>query len=290
MLYKTLKQYYKQTKCVPKPFLKWVGGKRQIITCLQRKLCKNISTYFEPFLGGGAMFFNLAKFQHVDFYLSDLNFELILSYVVIRDKVKEVIESLKNHSYEYFMDPRNYYYHVRNSNPKNHVDITSRLIFLNKTCFNGLYRVNKKGKFNVPLGKYSKPNIVNEDNLLMVSNILQSEMVILSCMDFSAICSKVQKDDFVYLDPPYYPTNNTSNFTSYTNKNFKLVDFYRFVTLSEKLHDLGCKVMISNSNTKFILDSFSSRHWKIFNVEANRTINSKSQSRKNYVELIITNY
>ncbi len=284
-------QYYLQINHAPKPFVKWVGGKRQLMTHLQKKLCKNMNNYFEPFLGGGALFFNLSyNLERINFNISDLNSELILSYVVIRDQVQELIEALQNHSYYYALNSKDYYYYVRKSKPKNQVDVASRLIFLNKTCFNGLYRVNGDGKFNVPLGKYSKPNIINKENLLNISNLLQTKKVSIKCSDFFDIYKDTQKNDFVYLDPPYYPISTTANFTSYTSNNFKLTDFCRLVDLSEKLHDLGCNIMISNSNTQFILDSFSSSHWHISYFETNRSINSNPKNRKHCSELIITNY
>lgn len=284
-------QYYIQINKEPKPFIKWVGGKRQLITYLQKKLWKNMNDYFEPFLGGGALFFNLSfNMKKINFNISDLNPELIRSYIVVRDQVEELIESLQNHSHHYKLNPKSYYYYVRESKPKNDVDLASRLIFLNKTCFNGLYRVNSAGKFNVPLGKYSKPNIVNKENLLNVSSLLQTLNVSIKCNDFFDVYKKIQKNDFIYLDPPYYPLSSTSNFTSYTNNNFKLTDFYRLLDLSEKLHELGCKIMMTNSNTQFILDSFSASHWRILNVQTNRTINSNPKHRTHYSELIITNY
>jgi len=153
----------------PKPFVKWAGGKRQLIPILSQHIPKNFGSYFEPFLGGGAMLFHiLSENLDIRYCVSDLNSDLVLSYITIRDKLDELISSLKNHSKNYSKNSKTYYYTIRNSEPTTQVEKTSRLIFLNRTCFNGLYRVNSKGKFNVPLGRYTNPNIVNEENLSSV--------------------------------------------------------------------------------------------------------------------------
>ncbi len=272
-----------------RPFVKWVGGKRQILSELKKYIPKNIDVYFEPFLGGGALFFNmLYNTIHTKFNISDLNPELVLSYITIRDNVNELIESLENHSYNYFMNPMLYYYSIRKSSPKKQIDKVSRFIFLNKTCFNGLYRVNKNGRFNVPLGKYCNPNIVNKENLLNISSVLQNKITSIKCQDFEIIYNFAEKNNFIYFDPPYYPIHN--NFTSYTNKNFKHTDLKRLAILSEKLNDKGCKVMISNSNSPIVADLFSSSYWNIVTIKTNRTINSNIKDRRGCCELIITNY
>jgi len=161
---------------------------------------------------------------------------------------------------------------------------------LNRTCFNGLYRVNSKGKFNVPLGKYTNPNIVNEDNLHSVSNILQSSKVSIQCRDFEAVLRDAKKGDFVYFDPPYQPVSDTANFTSYTNKDFTFDDLSRLANLCMKLNSKGCNVLLSNSNSKEVAEMFSNKPWKISKIQANRSINSNSKKRTGHFELLIKNY
>lgn len=222
--------------------------------------------------------------------VSDLNSDLVLAYVTIRDKVDELISSLKSHSKKYFKNSKSYYYEVRESKPKNQVEKTSRLIFLNRTCFNGLYRVNSKGKFNVPLGRYTNPNIVNEENLRSVSIALKSKKIQINCRDFSATFDDVKKDDFVYFDPPYQPVSSTANFTSYTNRDFTYDDLKRLFKLCKKLDSKECKFMLSNSNSEQVLKTFSNNSWKVFEIEANRAINSNSKKRTGHSELLIKNY
>lgn len=274
----------------PKPFVKWAGGKRQILPILHHHFPKSFGTYFEPFLGGGAVLFHLLSQKHsMKCKVSDLNSDLILSYVTIRDHIDSVIDSLKNHARNYKRNPKKYFYQIRNSEPKNNVEKTSRLIFLNRTCFNGLYRVNSKGKFNVPLGKYTNPVIVNEDNLMSVSHFLRSKNIEISCRDFSSILNEAKKDDFIYLDPPYYPTSKTANFTSYTSKNFGTTDLKRLVELCYKLDSKGCLVLLSNSNSTDVCKHFD-KPWKFVEISANRSINSNSKGRKGHSELLIKNF
>ena len=219
-----------------------------------------------------------------------MNSDLILSYVTIRDKIEELIKSLEKHSDKYFKDSKSYYYLVRGSNPKGQVEKVSRLLFLNKTCFNGLYRVNSKGKFNVPLGRYTNPNIVNKENLLDVNQVLCSENITITCRDFSSIISEVQRGDFVYFDPPYQPVSKTANFTSYTNRDFSYQDLKRLAKISHELDSKGCMVMLSNSNSNEVQKLFSSTRWKIVEIEAKRAINSDSKKRTGHSELLIKNY
>ncbi|NWJ99080.1 DNA adenine methylase [Marine Group I thaumarchaeote] len=283
-----MQQVYSQE---PRPFVKWAGGKRQLLHELERNYPKKFGTYFEPFLGGGAVMFNLlAKHPDMKCHVSDLNSDLILTYVAIRDKVTEVIESLENHSKKYQKNTNFYYYHVRESEPTSQIEKVSKLIFLNKTCFNGLYRVNRKGKFNVPLGRYTNPNIVNKENLLTASRILQSSNLEFFCRDFETILHDIKKGDFVYFDPPYQPVSNTANFTSYTNRNFTDDDLERLVNLAEKLDSIGCKVLLSNSKSKKVENSFSSSKWKIKEIQVNRAINSDSKKRTGHSEILVKNY
>ena len=287
-----MKQQYKQiTALAPKPFVKWAGGKRQLLPILSQHIPKNFDTYFEPFLGGGAVLFHLiSQNSQLKCFVSDLNSTLILSYVTIRDKVDDLIMSLEEHSKNYFKNTEEYYYQVRDSNPKNQIDQVSRLMFLNKTCFNGLYRVNSKGKFNVPIGKYVNPNIVNKENLLILSHALQSKGISIKCEDFTTALKKPQEDDFVYLDPPYQPVSSTANFTSYTNDNFGYKDQERLFAEFKKMDSKGCKIMLSNSKSQEVIELFSEYSDNIIEINTNRFINSNSKKRTGHTEILIKNY
>lgn len=286
-----MKQQYDQILVTPKPFVKWAGGKRQLIPILNQNLPESFGTYYEPFLGGGALLFHILTDKNGQkCNISDLNSDLVLAYTTIRDRIDALITSLKNHEKNYQKDSESYYYSIRESNPRSEIEKTSRLIFLNRTCFNGLYRVNSKGKFNVPLGKYSNPNIINEENLRAVSHILQSSRISIKCRDFEAVLRDAKKGDLVYFDPPYQPVSATANFTSYTNKDFTYDDLTRLAELCLKLDSRGCKVLLSNSDSKEVADIFAQNPWKITKIEANRSINSNSKKRTGHFELLIKNY
>ena len=284
-------QEYQQVAVEPKPFVKWAGGKRQLLAELEKSFPKQFGTYFEPFLGGGAVLFDLlAKKPNLKCSVSDLNSDLVLAYVTIRDKLGRLIESLENHSENYHNDSTGYYYEIRKQEPKSQIEKVSRLLFLNKTCFNGLYRVNSKGKFNVPLGRYTNPNIVNRENLTTVSKFLQSDKIKISCRDFESILNDAKKGDFVYFDPPYQPVSDTANFTSYTHRDFTEDDLQRLADLAHQLNSKGCYVLLSNSNTKIVKKLFSSKKWKVKEISVNRAINSNSQKRTGHKEVLIKNY
>jgi DNA adenine methylase len=285
-----LKQEYKILSTIPKPFVKWAGGKRQLLPVITKHVPKKFERYFEPFLGGGAVFFHLvSQPQQGKWFISDLNSDLILSYITIRDKVKELISALELHSDSY-KNQSIYYYKVRESNPKGQVEKVSRLIFLNKTCFNGLYRVNSKGKFNVPLGKYVNPNIINEENLLNVSEVLQSKNISIKCQDFEDSIINASAGDFVYLDPPYHPVSNTANFTSYTDGDFDFSDQKRLYAKFKALDKRGVKILLSNSRSPEILQLFKEFSDGIIEINANRFINSVPHRRTGHLELLIKNY
>jgi len=280
-----------QLTASPKPFVKWAGGKRQLIPQIEKHLPEKFGSYFEPFLGGGALLFHLlSENKNLKGYVSDLNSDLILSYVTIRDNLSSLLKSLQKHSDNYFFDSKSYYYSVRESNPKSQIEKVSRLLFMNRTCFNGLYRVNSKGKFNVPLGRYSNPNIVQEENLRSVNQFLNHNKIIIKCQDFSSTVEKAKKGDFVYFDPPYQPVSKTANFTSYTNGNFGLNDLKRLAKVSNELAKKGVNVLLSNSSTKQVRELFSSKAWEIFEIQANRAINSDSKKRTGHSEFLIKNY
>jgi len=284
-------QQYLQISASPKPFVKWAGGKRQLIPQIEKHIPKKFSSYFEPFLGGGALLFHLfSENKNLKGSVSDLNSDLVLSYITIRDNLDGLLKSLQKHSDNYFSDSKSYYYSVRESNPKSQFEKVSRLLFLNRTCFNGLYRVNGKGKFNVPLGRYSNPNIVQEENLRSVNQFLNQNKIIIKCQDFSSTVEKAKKGDFVYFDPPYQPVSKTANFTSYTNRNFGLNDLKRLAKVSNQLAKKGVNVLLSNSSSKQVRDLFSAKYWEIIKIEANRAINSDSNKRTGHSELLIKNY
>ena len=281
-------QEYQQIAVEPKPFVKWAGGKRQLLAELEKNFPKQFGTYFEPFLGGGAVLFDLlAKKPNLKCSVSDLNSDLVLAYVTIRDKLGRLIESLENHSKNYHKDSTGYYYEVRKQEPKSQIEKVSRLLFLNKTCFNGLYRVNSKGKFNVPLGRYTNPNIVNRENLTTVSKFLQSDKIKISCRDFESILNDAKKGDFVYFDPPYQPVSDTANFTSYTHRDFTEDDLQRLADLANQLNSKGSHVLLSNSNTKIVKKIFSSKKWKVKEIAVNRAINSNSQKRTGHKDCLL---
>ena len=252
---------------------------------------KKFERYFEPFLGGGAVFFHLFSHEkQTKWFISDLNSDLALSYVTVRDRVKELISELELHSNNYFKNPSTYYYKIRESNPKGQIEKVSRLIFLNKTCFNGLYRVNSKGKFNVPVGRYVNPNIVNKENLFEVSKVLQSKDISIKCQDFEDALKGVGHGDFVYLDPPYQPVSTTASFTSYTDSDFDFSDQERLYAKFKALDKKGVKVLLSNSKSGEIIKLFKEFSDGIIEINANRFINSVSQKRTGHTELLIKNY
>jgi len=274
----------------PKPFVKWVGGKRQLLSQFKNLnlyppegFDPNKNTYFEPFVGGGAVFFDLLPQKAV---LSDLNKELVTTYLVIKNNVDNLISSLKKHKTD-----KDYFLKVRAQNPNelDDVAVASRFIFLNRTCFNGLYRVNSKGGFNVPYGKYSNPLICDESNLKKVSEVLQD--VEIKHQDYKSVLKKTKKGDFVYLDPPYYPVSKTASFTSYTAEGFLDKEQIELRDTVLELHKRGCFVMLSNSDTPFINKIYSGQKGlRINKVEAGRAINSKGSGRGKITEVLITNY
>ena len=271
------------------PFIKWVGGKRALLSQIIPKLDHEFNNYFEPFLGGGAVFFELFSkgvLKNKQIYLSDINSELINSYKTVRDNPKDLItnlEQLQN------IHSEKLYYEIRawdqDANFKNRdlIERASRFIYLNKTCFNGLYRVNKKGFFNVPIGNYKNPNIADIERIMSSSEALQN--VEIDNFDFETALKKVQKNDLIYLDPPYYPLNKTSNFTSYSendfSENMQIALFDEF----NRLVKIGAKPFQSNSSADFIKELYS--NYQIEIISANRFINSKADSRGKIDEVLI---
>ncbi len=266
------------------PIVKWVGGKRQLMFELLKIMPKSYNRYFEPFVGGGALFFEL---QPENAYISDMNEELINLYSVVRDNVYELIEDLGKHevSKEYFLEIRNIDRTEQYAKLSN-IERASRFIYLNRTCFNGMYRVNSKGKFNVPFGHYKNPRIIDENNLLNCSKLLNKTEI--KCADFSEILTKVQKDDFVYFDPPYVPLNETSSFTSYTKDGFDIDMQFKLRDICDELDSMGVKFMLSNSDTKLVNELYA--NYEIKKVFASRQINANADGRGKITEALVRNY
>ena len=286
----TLEDIQRLIDTKPKPFVKWVGGKRQLLKQFRElglyppeAFNPITNTYHEPFVGGGAVFFDLLP---KNAKLSDLNSELAIAYNVIKNNVDELIESLQKHIYN-----KEYYLKVRAEKVEDlsEIEVASRFIFLNHTGFNGLYRVNKSGQFNVPFGRYSNPIICDEDNLRRVSDALRD--TIITHQDYKNVLKTAQGGDFIYFDPPYYPISATSSFTSYTAEGFLEKEQAELRDTFVKLHEKGCFVMLSNSDTPFINKLYSGLNGITINkITAGRAINSKGTGRGKITEVLITNY
>ncbi|MBU1202455.1 DNA adenine methylase [Patescibacteria group bacterium] len=275
----------------PKPFVKWVGGKRQLL-----KQFKELGlyppdgfdpikhTYYEPFVGGGAVFLDLLPKKAV---LSDLNIELITTYKVIKNDVTKLIKLLKSYKYD-----KDFYTKVRSKNIKDlsDIQIAARFIYLNRTCFNGLYRVNRKGEFNVPMGEYTNPLICDEENLNKISKALKNVKIYNE--DYKKVLKRAKKGDFIYFDPPYYPVNKTSNFTNYTTQDFLEKEQAELRNTFFELHKRGCFVMLSNSDTPFINKLYSNldKKIKVNKVLAGRNVNSDAKKRGKIKEVLVINY
>jgi DNA adenine methylase len=270
----------------PRPFLKWVGGKTQLLPELRSRLPKQYDRYFEPFLGGGALFWDLLPERAV---LSDANLELINAYRVVRNDVEWLIESLKEHVYE-----KDYYYRIREWDRSDEfyflspLKKASRFIYLNKTCFNGLHRVNAQGHFNVPMGDYKNPLICDEENLRACSEVLQK--VELYTQHFQPLEPIVipESGDFVYFDPPYAPLSATSDFTSYNATGFSAEAQAALRDYCITLDKRGVKWMLSNSSAPMILDLY--RDFNVELVDARRSVNCKGGDRGSVKEVIVRNY
>ena len=268
------------------PFVKWVGGKRQLLPAIKANLPVHYNTYAEPFIGGGAVLFDLLPEKAI---INDFNGELINLYLVIKHNLEELLVDLKKHQ-----NTPDYFYEIRGLDRKEDfqaldaVKRASRVIYLNKTCYNGLYRVNSSGEFNAPFGKYKNPNIVNEETLRSVSAYLNDHKVEILCGDFEDAVKKLKKDDFVYFDPPYDPVSKSANFTGYVEGGFGPRDQIRLRDVCNKLDKKGVHFLVSNSDTDFIRDLY--RDFHIVEVKAKRSINSDSKKRGAVNELLIKNY
>lgn len=269
-------------------FLKWAGGKLQLIEQFENLFPPDFCNYYEPFIGSGAVFFYLkSKSKPNKVILSDTNEELINCFAVVRDKPSELIEVLLNHRKRH---SKQYYYEVRDleSERLDSVSRAARMIYLNKTCFNGLYRVNSKGEFNVPFGDYKNPSIFNRNTLYRASQMLQDAA--LRVMTFDKVLDFAGKDDFVYFDPPYIPLSKTSSFTRYSKSEFSIKEQNQLSEVFRALDSMGCFVMLSNSDHSLIRELYRDYDKNIVVVRAKRKINSVGSKRGAINEIVVTNY
>ncbi len=266
------------------PFLKWAGGKSRLLKQYGPYIPPRtqIRHYFEPFIGSAALFFHL---QPASACLSDVNEKLVEVYQIVQQDVESLILALKQHRNE-----RSHYYEVRAQDPGvlSPVQRAARLIFLNRTCYNGLYRENRKGNFNVPFGRYKNPTICDEKKLRKASLALKG--VELQVADFQKVVNSAAAGDFVYFDPPYAPLNATSNFTHYNRHGFDDTDQRRLAETIHYLSAKGCHVMLSNSSARLIYELYAGRGYNLIPIQARRNINSKAERRGLVKELLITNY
>jgi DNA adenine methylase len=265
-----------------RPFIKWAGGKSQLLPEMAKLFPPKdqIGRYFEPFLGGGAVFFYL---QHPKSFLSDTNRELVELYDTVKNDVEKLIKALKPHKNEH-----DYFYEIRSQNPDSlsSIERAARFIYLNKTCFNGLYRVNSKGGFNVPFGRYKNPAICDAEGLRAASAALQNAKITYG--DFQSVLEKAKTTDFIYFDQPYQPLNKTSSFTSYTSGGFGEKEQRQLAELYKELSNRGCFVMLSNSDTPLIRELY--KDFCINEIQASRAINSNGSGRGKITELLVINY
>jgi DNA adenine methylase len=263
------------------PFLKWAGGKKQLLKQYQDYFPprERIGRYYEPFIGGAAVFLYL---QPANAAVSDINHKLIDVYRVVRDDVESLSKALKVHR-----NTKAYYYRMRDKNPARMSPVAqaARLIYLNKTCYNGLYRENSSGAFNVPFGRYKNPTICDEERLRTAACVLRD--VELKAVDFEEAVAPARAGDFIYFDPPYVPLNATSSFTSYSKYGFAHADQLRLAETFRMLDRRGCDVMLSNSSAPIVRDLYAS--YQMVKIEARRSINSKADGRGPVIELLITN-
>lgn len=268
----------------PRPFLKWAGGKTQLLPQLVRRSPARFAAYQEPFLGGGALFFELYALGRVrKASLSDVNPQLVDAYIGVRDHVRDVIRLLRQHPHE-----QTHYYEVRAQDPSSLAlpERAARIIYLNKTCYNGLYRENRRGQFNVPFGRYTNPTICDEPNLLAVSRALQGVEIVRS--HFSSVLDRARPSDFVYFDPPYDPVSKTSSFTSYSSSGFTRADQEWLSAVFAQLASSGVSVMLSNSDTALTRSLYGS--FKPDRVLASRSVNCNGAARGRVSELIVCSY
>lgn len=269
------------------PFVKWAGGKTQLLPKIGARV-PQFTRYFEPFLGGGALFFHLSPRLHFGAYLSDANRELVNAYNSVKNDVEELIALLERHERNYLKSPAGYYYRLRSAQPGDNLAAAARFIALNKTCYNGLYRVNRSGEFNVPIGRYRNPAICDREQLRSASAALNcSDARIVAC-DYKQALRKARGGDFVYIDPPFNPLSATANFVDYTRSGFAVQDQIELVQVFRELDRKGCKVLLSNSDTKLTRDLYSGFEQR--RVRVLRAISCKGSGRTGYSEILVSNY
>jgi DNA adenine methylase len=268
------------------PFLKWAGGKGQLLQELGAHV-PAFERYFEPFLGGGAFFFYLASRHSFTAHLSDANSDLVNAYSAVKSDVDELVELLARHELAYKKDPYSFYYRLRSSRPQG-IRAAARFIALNKTCYNGLYRVNRSGEFNVPIGSYKNPAICDAERLKSASAALNHCRARISCASYGEALKKARAGDFVYLDPPFVPLSKTAHFVDYTQDGFGEQDQADLAKVFSDLDRRGCKVLLSNSDTKTTRDLYSGFTQR--RVPVSRAISCKGAERTGYAELLVCNY
>jgi DNA adenine methylase len=269
------------------PVVKWVGGKRQLLDAIQKHVPKKYTTYYEPFLGGGAVLLALQPGKAV---VNDINGELINLYQVIKDDVNALIADLQQHKNEadYYYKIREYDRDKQKYNSLTPVEKASRLLYLNKTCYNGLFRVNRAGEFNTPFGNYKNPNIINAITLKAVSAFFNQKDIIFYNTDFVSAVQDARKGSFVYLDPPYDPVSDTASFTGYDKGGFDKQEQNRLKQLCDDLNRRDVKFLLSNSATEFIKDLYREYHIEI--IQAKRAINSDPDKRGEIDEVLVRNF
>lgn len=275
------------------PVLKWVGGKRQLLPEIKKympRINKN-TTYYEPFVGGGAVLFEMQPDKAV---INDVNHDLIEVYKVIKDNVEDLIEELKKDKYsntsEAFYDIRELDRRPKQYNNLTGIEKAARILYLNKTCYNGLYRVNSIGEFNSPFGRYKNPNIVNDVGLKAVSKYFNDANITFLNGDFESAVKGIKKGSVVYFDPPYAPISKTSNFTGYNESVFGEEEQKRLKRLCDRMTEKGIHILLSNSDCEFIRELYSDEEkYEIISVKAKRAINSVGNSRGEVSEVLIKN-
>lgn len=269
------------------PFVKWAGGKTQLLHRLDAHIPR-FERYFEPFLGGGALFFHLASRMQFSAHLSDANRDLVNAYNVVKNDVEGLIALLERHERNYSKAPAEYYYRLRSAQPDNSLEAAARFIALNKTCYNGLYRVNRSGAFNVPIGRYKNPTICDRDQLRNASAALNHSDARIVAFDYRQALKKARKGDFVYLDPPFDPLSRTANFVDYTRSGFGEQDQIELAQVFRELDRKECSVLLSNSDTRLTRKLYSGFGRR--KVQVLRAISCKGSERTGYRELLVYNY
>jgi DNA adenine methylase len=278
----------KAPEALVQPFLKWAGGKRQLLPEIRKLIPKKIRRYYEPFIGGGAVLFGIQPKQAT---VNDFNSELINCYQVIKDQPEELLEVIGQHQ-----NTSEHFYHIReldrtdkfkNMSP---VQKAARILYLNKTCFNGLFRVNSQGQFNVPFGNYKDPVFADPAVIRAVSRYLNNAEILFSVGDFADAVASTQQNDFVYFDPPYDPVSDTASFTGYSMNGFSKDEQQRLKKVCDSLTQQGVQLLLSNSDTPFIQELYGQGNYFIKVVEARRNINAVGAGRGRVNELLISNY